>query len=88
MMGALRSRAEPRKERLHLRIETSRASTREFWVFDSNGRGKSPKHLLSLLVAGVLSDVKLLLTVFLGHLDSGSPVLAKAQMRHFDVVTI
>jgi hypothetical protein len=30
-------------------------------------------------------DVRLLLTVFLVHLGSGSPVLAKAQMRHFAV---
>ena len=33
-------------------------------------------------------DVRLLLTVFLGHLGSGSSVLAKAQMRHFDVGTL
>ena len=31
------------------------------------------------------SDVKLALTGFLGHLGSGSPVLAKVQVRHFDV---
>ena len=41
--------------------------------FKTRKRGKPP------------SDVKLRLTVYSGHPGFGSPVLAKEQMRHFDV---
>ena len=42
----------------------------------------------AFLMQAPTSDVKLRLTVYSGHLGFGSPVLAKAQMRHFDVGTL